>query len=96
MYAWLGCVYAHDVNFVVRTVYARTVRAPPAFFFLNSAYNANTAFTCTLDSFFSSFSVCPQGVNTEPGCCFSVEKEIEDTELEQQTTEDGKNDKRPH
>lgn len=71
-----------------------TCRAPPVFF-LNSAYIANAGLTCTSDSFLQ-YSVCPQGVNTEPGCCFTVEKEMEETEQEQQTTEGGKNDKRPH
>lgn len=49
----LGCAYAHDVNFVIRTVYACTIRVVHHPFFLNSAYNANAALTCTSDSFCS-------------------------------------------
>ncbi len=90
----LGCVYAHDVNFIIRTVYARTARAPIVFNRLNSAYNTNASRTSTSDNFSSTPFV--HKVSTLNQAVVSLSKKKEDTELELQTTEGGINNKRSH
>ncbi len=70
---------------------ARTVRTPPDF--CNRAYFVRAGRTCALKLFCSN-QFFPQGGNTVPGRCFTVENEPKETE--QQNSGDCNNNRQPH